>query len=93
MSGRRYHYLISTPAEPKTCRTCRAPILSGLDAGLPTTVDAQPINPAGELDALIQGRWTYGRLRDGSLQHREPSTIAAGATRPVYVEHRCRRQP
>lgn len=48
-----------------------------------------PIDAAGELAALIDGRRTYA-LVAGHLVHREPLRIRAGQVgRGIYVEHRC----
>ncbi len=44
------------------CRHCAAPVFRGLDAdvtALEVTVDVRPLNAAGELAALIEGRRTY----------------------------------
>jgi hypothetical protein len=44
------------------CRNCAAPVFRGLDAdlmALEVTLDVRPVNAAGELAALIEGRRTY----------------------------------
>jgi hypothetical protein len=86
----RHRSLISTPAGAGKCRRCRAALLVGYDRGLLARVDADPVDRVGEFAALVDGRWTYARLADGSLMHRDADAITAGqAGRGVYVEHRC----
>lgn len=44
------------------CPTCKTPILAGLDGdtcAIRATVDFTPLDPAGELAALLAGRRTY----------------------------------
>lgn len=84
----------------QTCKTCHAPILTGLDndtAGLPTHVDPQPVDNLGEAVAVLTGRRTYD-LRQGSyeegrggrLEQRTASSIRTShRLHPVHAEHRC----
>jgi hypothetical protein len=84
-------YLVSTPADLSACPRCDMPILIGLDEGLQARVDLVPLpNLAAEIAAIATGRWTYTRLRDGSLAHRDQSRLADPLlAAPVHAEHAC----
>ena len=59
---------IGRRAVVRTCVTCRATILTGLDAdtaALTVRVDPIPLSPLGEALARVDGRPTYWLHRDG----------------------------
>jgi hypothetical protein len=87
---------ISRAAAVGRCR-CGAEVLRGLDAercALATTADPGPIDPAGEMQALITGHATY-RLRHinarWEIDRRSPFDIAAqpAGIVDVIAEHKC----
>lgn len=84
-------HFASTPATDTTCPRCRANLLTALDEGLRARVDATPLaDRQAEIAALLQGRWTYTRIANGQLVHRDAPRIAAGALRgPTHAEHKC----
>jgi hypothetical protein len=93
MTGGRY--LITTVAQPATCRECHAPILTGHEDGLIATVDIQPIPPEIEWLILLTGLWTYNRNRIGELWHRHNLIIRHGPPRPgitIHAQHPCTRR-
>ena len=81
-------HLISTPPNRSWCNNCGRLTLSGLDAGVPYTVDAAPLTLLGEIQARLAGRVTY-RLVAGFIWYRELSDIQAGKSQPVLAEHSC----
>lgn len=84
-------HLISTRAVERRCR-CGSTILAGLDEGLPVRVDATPVDRAGELAALLEGRWTFARSRVGLLIHRNESRVRGGLVgESIHAQHRCER--
>jgi len=91
---------IGRRAHPRTCRTCKATILTGLDddrCALTVEVDPIPLTPVGEAIAQVEGRRTYWLHRDGGrlvLDLREASQIRAwpAGTRlgqDILRQHRC----
>lgn len=59
---------IGRRAVVRTCPTCKATTITGLDddtAALTARVDPHPLTPLGEALALIDGRPTYRLHRDG----------------------------
>jgi hypothetical protein len=61
------------------------------------TLDPEPLDPRGELDAIVSGRWTF-TLHTGAEQiaTRGARTISARPARTrarevVLAEHRCER--
>lgn len=82
-------HLISTRPVDSHCRHCGTAILIGLAEGLAARVDAIPIPPRSEVDALIEGRWTYTR-RPAELIHRDARRIAGNSLfGAIHAEHRC----
>lgn len=92
--------LLRTPA-PETrprvqvCESCeQQTLLARTTSGLDVVVDAAPLSPVGELQALLAGRATYTwhRIPD-HLAHRYPLAIRsrpAGTPRQtVHPAHRC----
>lgn len=84
----------------RTCPHCQAYVLTGLDAdtaGIPVTVDREPVDSLGEALAVLQGRQTYERRngsytegRGGRLEQRTASSIRRRVgVHPVHAEHRC----
>lgn len=85
-------------AQPRRCRTCNAHVITGLDAdrcALAVIADPTPLDAAGELLALVQGRRTFtlnhdsGRMvlnyrDDGRIRHRPP-----GGDYDVLPAHVC----
>lgn len=88
MTQRDVH-LVSTTVQPATCPRCRRQILVALDEGLPARVDPAPITPAEEIAALLTGRWTYTRTRQGDLIHRDAGRIRGHPPGDIHIEHRC----
>ena len=85
------NFLATTPVSGAVCRRCRTLTLTGHAEGLRATVDLTPLSPAGELSALLAGRWTYTLMRTG-LVHRDAGRIAGNglpADAPILAEHRC----
>jgi hypothetical protein len=92
---------VTRHATAQDCVTCGAAVLVGVDAdtaGVPVTVDRQPVDRVGEVLAIISGRRTYELCRTGSgqrsrrvLEPRPPSRIRDDALRlhTVHAEHRC----
>lgn len=87
-------------ARLRTCHDCGHLVVTGLDhdrTALRATVDLAPLNPAGELTALLAGRRTYVLGFTGSaycIDIRWPESIAAkpAGTFPncdVVAEHKC----
>jgi len=78
-----------------TCRTCHAPILTGLDAtraGYPSRTQPTPISELGEALALAAGAPTYDLVDAGDryeLEARDTHTIPAARRWPVLAAHRC----
>lgn len=84
-------HLITTPITSDTHPRCGATVLTGHAEGLHTRVDLTPLNPAGEIAALLDNLQTYTLTR-GGLVHRDATRIAGTAlTGPVLAEHRCHR--
>lgn len=96
---------LSTPltdrARTQLCPWCRQPILRALVghiAGLDTRADPKPLNTLEELQARLQGRWTYCLRIHPVLQprllRRGPEHIRAGNCRHLVVaDHHCTRKP
>ncbi|MER5703494.1 hypothetical protein ABT023_16335 [Micromonospora sp. NPDC002296] len=84
-------HFISTPAALATCPRCRLPIITAHDEGIRVRVDLVPLpDQAAEIAALLQGRTTYTRLRNGHLVTRDAPRIAARTlTGPTHADHRC----
>lgn len=79
----------------RLCRTCRAPILAGLDAdraAITVYCDPTPLTPLGEAFAVITGRTTYdlfpGQDRR-ELWPREAAHITKPRRFPVLAAHKC----
>lgn len=90
----RHEHFICTKASPGTCPRCRRPILTATAEGLPARVDATPLDPAGELAALLAGLHTYTHTRWGELVYRDASRIRGRYLQgPTHAEHRCPPQP
>jgi hypothetical protein len=81
------------------CRSCKQPVVRGLDAdvaGIPATCDPEPIDQAGELLALVAGRATYTVRHIGGrwqIGYRDHWRIKAGRPAAVLAEHRCGSPP
>ena len=86
------------------CRTCRAPVLTGLDAetcAFDARVDPTPLTALGEALALLAGLRTYdlrivGRIprirrRNAAAINRRPAGTPSAGFRAadVVAEHRC----
>lgn len=84
-------HLVSTAATEDTCHRCRRPVLVALAEGLPTKVDPAPLDHAGEIAALIQGRWTYTLTRTRDLIHRDADRIGTLAG-TIHTQHICPRR-
>jgi hypothetical protein len=73
---------------------CGQPVLAALDhwaCAIPVTCDPWPLSPAGEVEALRDGRQTY-QIRQWGVRHRNAYRIADNPPRPgvtVVAEHRC----
>jgi hypothetical protein len=85
-------HLVTTLPSRSTCNRCRRPVLCGLDAGMPYSVDLVPMNVLGELTARLSERCTY-RLRGGFVMYRGLSDIRAGTSDPVIAAHACELAP
>lgn len=82
-------YFVSTRADEKEC-PCGGLILAAIDEGRPVIVDAQPIDRATEIQALLEGRWTFARLHSGELAHRHEGRIRHGLVgESIHAQHRC----
>lgn len=92
--GRRYpmtgQHLITTPPTSTIHTRCGAPVIEGHAEGLHARVDLNPLNQAGEIQALCDGLQTY-TLTTAGLIHRDATRIAGGLTGPILADHRCRR--
>lgn len=91
-------------AKPRRCNRCNAVVVVGLDADVcafEVRVDPQPLNAAGELLALLEGRRTltlHGAASGRMLDPRWPEhirTAPAGTTprEDALREHRCDTPP
>lgn len=88
-------HLITTVAKPETCR-CGASVLRGHSEGLPTVVDANPIQADVEYVALLDGLWTYSLNSQGKLWHRSEWRIRPRRLDPtiaIHVQHKCPAKP
>ena len=88
---------------PHRCRRCHAIVLSGLDAdmmALHVDIDPVPVSGLGELQAVMQKRWTYQVRRSGRhtiatrrgrhfIAHRRPGGRDWRGPYDVVAEHRC----
>lgn len=81
------------------CRSCKQPVVRGLDddvAALAVTCDPRPVDELGEALALMQGRRTFAVASRGGrllVDPREPLAIAARRPADVLAEHRCGSPP
>lgn len=78
-------------AQLRTCSTCRALVIVGLDTNrcaIRAVADPTALDQVGELLALLAGRHTY-ELWGRELEHRNQFTIRAGIRKPVISEHQC----
>ena len=78
----------------RTCRTCRTNCLAGIDInGLDTWTDPQQLHPAGELQALLDGRRTFNLYAGKQLMPRDRHLMAAYPAghkqRPTFATHTC----
>lgn len=87
-------------ARAETCPRCGADVLRGDDhdkVAMRATVDADPVDDAAEMVAVIEGRPTYdllpvgGKARGLALHYREPWHYLTGRDYGggVHVAHRC----
>jgi hypothetical protein len=86
--------MITTPAVLDTCHRCGTPTLVGHSEGLLARAGAQPLDPHGELDALMDGRWTFdvhleGVPRRAYLIYRCSFRIRAPRKWNVVATHKC----
>jgi hypothetical protein len=81
-------FLITTPPTPILCNNCNRIILNGLEAGMPYRIDPIPINVAGELAALTEGRLTY-RMIAGQIVHRAAPDMRTQPRPLVMRPHTC----
>jgi hypothetical protein len=73
----------------QACQRCHRPVLTGLAEGLHARVDLAPLDPTGEVQALLIGKWTY-TLSRGELVYRDAGRITGGYLNgPILAEHRC----
>ncbi len=92
-------------AKPYICRKCGKACLRGDDhdrCAMTVTVDAEPVDRAGEAVAVLCGLSTYSlwptagkaaRPNTFELNHREPWHYCSPVQKyPVHVQHRCERQ-
>lgn len=96
---------ISRRARIRSCRTCRHPVLAGLDAdicALPAIVDPHPLTGLGEMLACLEHRLTYELRSSGNrgyrLNERDADKIAyspAGTRTDLDVlrAHSCHARP
>ena len=86
-------HMITTRGQVHACQRCHQTIMTGLAEGLLAHTDLTPLDKAGELAALLQGRWTYS-LHNGELVYRDPIRIKGGSiSGPVLAEHQCETRP
>ena len=82
-------YFVSTKADERVC-VCGGLILAAIDEGRPVQVDAQPVDRAGEIQALLDNRLTFARLHSGELAHRHEGRIRHGLVgESIHAQHRC----
>lgn len=85
-------HLITTEASPATCPRCGGTVLRGIAEGVTAVVDAEPIDPGGEVAALLTGAWTFTLSGTRELIHRDAGRIRGGHLRgSIHVQHPCRR--
>ena len=90
INSRRKH-LVSTVTTEARCHRCHAPLLTALDDGVPARVDATPLpDRTAEINALLDGRWTYTHTANRHLVLRDEHRIATNALNgTVHAEHTC----
>lgn len=85
------------PTAERRCPRCRARTITGvtLPPGFAVEVDPAVLDPAAELEAILEGRWTY-TLHTGAdqLAHRgarqiEGRPAGSRVRESVHREHRC----
>jgi hypothetical protein len=85
-------HLVSTPASRTVCGRCDTPLLTGWAEGILARVDAEELDRAGEIAALIEGRITYSLIA-GELVDRDATRIRSPNQKgSVYAEHKCTRE-
>jgi hypothetical protein len=74
------------------CR-CGVPVIRLLRDAMPLTLDADPINELGELDALLQGEITYAMYGSNVIKRtvREIETYPNPLGGSLYRAHVCHR--
>ncbi|MFY1658553.1 hypothetical protein [Micromonospora sp. WMMD1274] len=84
-------HLISTVATDHRCDRCHTPIITALDDGIPARVDATPLpDRQTEIDALLNGKFTYTLTLNRHLIHRDADRITANTlTGTIHAEHKC----
>lgn len=84
-------HFVSTAAVLSVCHRCGLPILRALDEGLPARVDLVPLPDLGaEITAIVTGRQTYTRLRNGGLAYRDDTRLSDPAmAATVHAQHAC----
>lgn len=89
------HFITTSPIAI-SCDGCGRPVLAATVGGIDRHVDPTPLNPAGELAALLGGRPTYDLTGAGAdhLIRRTAIRITAGRARgPVLADHTCQPTP
>lgn len=89
-----HDHLITTTGKPRFCPGCGHLLLAGTADGINYDVEAEPINHAGEIDAVLDGRHTYEVITPGHLTARTAQRMQAHTADDamVLVEHRCNRK-
>jgi hypothetical protein len=83
-------HLVTTQTTTGACPRCKASILVAVSEGLPVRVDTTPIDAAQEIQALVEGRWTYTLTTARELLHRDRLRIRATDHRnTIHRQHRC----
>lgn len=85
------HFITTEPTVTR-CAHCNQHLLAATVGGLDCHIDTTPVNPDGELAALLHGITTY-ELRGQLLIRRTVNHIRAGAAGCVLTAHICHPVP
>ncbi|GAB7039724.1 MULTISPECIES: hypothetical protein [Catenuloplanes] len=88
-------HLLSTPAALSRCPRCRSITITALDEGIRVRADLIPLpDRNAEIEALLDGRRTYSRLRNNELAYRYPYRMKDPVLNgPIHAQHQCPPRP
>lgn len=89
MTIRAHRYFETTPPAIVACRRCKRPTVYGLAEGFIARADPAPLDPMGEIRAVLTGLQTYTLRRIGLIQRDASRRADPTLASPVLSEHRC----